>query len=57
MQYILYGITAAALVFIYLSLRKKSGGQSVFKDTADIIKDIMKEPEDSEETGEKDNAE
>jgi len=57
MQFILYGVIAAALIFIFLSLKKNVRTGSVFKETADIIKDIMKEPDDSEENQEDDNAE
>jgi hypothetical protein len=53
MQLIFYGVIAAALIILgFFTLKKNVRGGSVFKDTVDIINEIMKEPDD-----ENDNAE
>jgi hypothetical protein len=49
MQLILYGVMIAALFIIFLSLKKKARKQSVFKETINIISEIMREPDDLKE--------
>ena len=57
MAAILCAAVAAALFFIFLSLKKNMGRQSVFKDTVDIINEIMKEPDDGNNDDKNDDAE
>jgi len=49
MPLILCGVIIAVLFFIFLSLKKNVRKQSVFKETINTIKDIMKEPDDTDE--------